>query len=94
MHALNDFPRLQEVRLRGNPVLDDVPAQDLHAILTARIGRIHTLHGTRIVERDRLDSELIYLKHAARELTALTTAQFGEKHPRYHDLVAGNTDLI
>ena len=94
MHAFNHFPALEEVRLRDNPILKEVSAEDLHALLTARIGRIQVLHGTRISERDRLDSELHYLKHAAREITTLTTLQFENKHPRYHDLVASKRNPV
>lgn len=89
VHALNHFPALQEVRLRHNPVLKDVPADDLHALLIARIGKIQTLHGTSISERDRRDSELHYLKHATREMTDLTNTAFAQKHPRYQELIDG-----
>ena len=84
---MNRFPALQEIRIRENPILKDIPAEDVHALLIARIGQIQLLHGTKISERDRRDSELHYLKHAARDITTLSPSAFTEKHPRYPDLI-------
>ena len=91
---MNALPALQELRIRNNPVLKDVPADDLHALLIARIGKITTLHGTAISERDRRDSELHYLKHATRDITTLTNTDFAKKHPRYQDLIDGTCWLF
>jgi hypothetical protein len=82
VHFLNNFYQLVEIRIKSLPILGD--EEDFQAILTARLGKVKVLNGSKLSERRRLDAELYYLNQAYKEKDA---PDFSEKHPRYPELV-------
>lgn len=83
IHYLNLFPSLTEIRLKDVPILESNP--DVPATLTARLGKVLVLNGSKLSNRRRLDAELWYLNQCFKEKDI---QNFSIIHPRYEELVA------
>lgn len=82
IHSLNLFPCLTEIRLKDVPILGNI--SDIPATLTARLGRVSVLNGSKLSHRRRLDAELWYINQCFKEKDI---PNFENIHPRYEDLV-------
>ena len=82
VHSLNLFPSLTEIRIKNVPILENI--DDVQATLTARLGKIKVLNGSKLSDRRRLDAELWYLNQSYKEKD---TPNFDQIHPRYQELV-------
>ncbi|KAI8820758.1 uncharacterized protein EV422DRAFT_578604 [Fimicolochytrium jonesii] len=89
VHVLNSFPSLTHVRIRRNPVVETVPAGDMHDILVARLRSLKYVNGSNITPNSRRDAELFYLNQCAKELSESNDpTAFAANHPRYEELSA------
>ena len=82
IHNLNLFPSLTEIRLKDVPILENI--SDVPATLTARLGKVLVLNGSKLSARRRLDAEIWYLNQCFKERDDL---DFANIHPRYEELV-------
>lgn len=82
VHCLNAFPSLTEIRLKDVPILVNIA--DVAATLTARLGRVSVLNGSKLSHRRRLDAELWYINQCFKEKEF---QNFDNIHPRYNELV-------
>jgi hypothetical protein len=89
IHCLNLFPSLVEIRLKDVPILENNP--DVPATLTARLGKVMALNGSKLSDRRRLDAELWYLNQCFKEKDI---PNFSSIHPRYEELVAHHGEPV
>jgi len=94
--ALDSFPKLEEVRLSGNPLADGALAR--HEII-ARVSRLTVLNGSTVGVAERKDSEIRYLRRALQSLKECAAdedarRQVAETNPRIDDLVRAHGDLV
>ena len=88
LHNLNKiFPNLTELRIKNNPILNELSKSDLRSVLIARIEKINILNGSSIDYRQRRDCELYYLNRMEEEKSSLNEIEFASKHPRYNQLI-------
>ncbi|KAI8810631.1 hypothetical protein BJ742DRAFT_799563, partial [Cladochytrium replicatum] len=92
VHRLNAYPKLTDIRIRRNPILDELTDLDLLAILVGRLAHVTRLNGTAIDSRERRDAEYFYISRMRKVREQVSTAEaeqaFAKAHPRYGELLA------
>ena len=95
--ALNAFPKLEDVRLSGNPFAS--ASSSRHEII-ARVDKLVALNGSTVSTAERKDSEIRYLRRVLQQLKEVSIegdsarVRVTEENPRVDALVAKHGDLV
>ncbi|XP_051525150.1 tubulin-specific chaperone cofactor E-like protein [Myxocyprinus asiaticus] len=81
IEKLNFFPRLQEVRLLGIPLLQPYTDQERRCLMVAQLPGVTALNGSIITEVEREDAERFFIRY-------YLDCPEDELPQRYHNLVA------
>jgi len=91
--CLNFLPILQDLKYKGNPIIESEPSHTSRQIVIASIGTLKVANGTEIERVERFGSEIDFLKkYGVAYLDAVSKngeilATFHKNHPRYKKLV-------
>ena len=96
INALNSFPRLEEVRLTGNPFTSG--SADRYEII-ARVAKLKMLNGSTVSVNERKDSEIRYLRRVLQKIKECSIDEDArsavkDANPLVDDLVAKHGDLV
>lgn len=81
IEKLNSFPKLQEVRLMGIPLLQPFTDQERRYLMVAHLPSVTVLNGSVVTDGEREDAERFYIRYHL-------DCPEDELPPRFHSLVA------
>ena len=94
MDALATYSSLTSLRLTNIPLFANKGASEVRPEVIARIARLLVFNGSKVGDRERMDSEKIYLRKMLRQKRVIESEESSEKeqtsfeamHPRYVEL--------
>ncbi|KAJ7519701.1 hypothetical protein O6H91_20G051600 [Diphasiastrum complanatum] len=84
--ALDSFPSLVDIRLSENPLTDPTLGGAPRYILIARLSKVTHLNGSEVRQRERLDSEIRYVRHVLSSMRSGMCEDIKRQHPRFEYL--------
>ncbi|XP_008331287.1 tubulin-specific chaperone cofactor E-like protein [Cynoglossus semilaevis] len=63
IERLNYFPKLEEIKAKGTPLLEPYTNQERHSLLLARLPSVSVLNGGQVTKDDREDAERFFIRY-------------------------------
>ncbi|CAL9038104.1 unnamed protein product [Musa banksii] len=86
--SLNLFPRLMDIRLSENPIVDPSKGGLPRFVLIARLAKIKMLNGSEVSQRERKESEIRYVRLVMAKMQSDDLEDLRHLHPRFAELKA------
>ncbi|XP_020107638.1 tubulin-folding cofactor E [Ananas comosus] len=86
--SLNFFPRLTDIRLSENPIVDPAIGGLPRFVLIARLAKVTTLNGSEVSPRERKESEIRYVRLVMAKMQSVDSEEIKQLHPRFEELKA------
>ncbi|XP_042388414.1 tubulin-folding cofactor E-like isoform X1 [Zingiber officinale] len=86
--SLNLFPRLMDIRLSDNPIVDPSKGGVSRFVLVARLAKVKFLNGSEVSQRERKESEIRYVRLVMSKMQSDDLEEIQRFHPRFVELKA------
>nr|XP_019708382.2 tubulin-folding cofactor E isoform X2 [Elaeis guineensis] len=86
--SLNSFPRLMDIRLSENPIVDLAHGGVPRFVLVARLAKAKILNGSEVSPRERKESEIRYVRLVMAKMQSDDSEEVKQLHPRFAELKA------
>ncbi|EHA8589737.1 Tubulin-folding cofactor E [Cocos nucifera] len=86
--SLNSFPRLMDIRLSENPIVDPAQGGVPRFVLVARLAKAKILNGSEVSPRERKESEIRYVRLVMAKMQSDDSEEVKQLHPRFAELKA------